>query len=95
LVDAKKVEFIEKKFLDMVKLLDAHKHENRGHYKETIEKLNKETEEKKILQSKLIVIKEEYKKLLASTKRMLLFGLRLVLVWIWFWHRFYWFGLGF
>lgn len=71
-MDAKKVEFIEKKFLDMVKLLDAHKHENRGHYKETIEKLNKETEEKKILQSKLIVIKEEYKKLLASTKRTLI-----------------------
>jgi hypothetical protein len=63
----------------MVKLLDAHKHENRGHYKETIEKLNKETEEKKILQSKLIVIKEEYKKLLASTKRMRCCSLHLFL----------------
>jgi len=35
----------------MLKLLDAQKHEARGHFKETIDRLDKETEEKKILQS--------------------------------------------
>jgi hypothetical protein len=66
LTNAKKVEFIERRFLEVLRLIESHKTENRGDFKSMIERVKKETEERKNVQTKFTLLKAEYKKLTAG-----------------------------
>jgi len=63
LTNAKKVEFVERRFLEVIRLMEGHKTENRGEFKTMLELVKKETEERKNVQTKFALLKTEYKKL--------------------------------
>jgi len=67
LVSAKKIDFVENKFTECLRLIEGQKKHNRGAYKQMCERVQKETEEKKVLQAKLLLLKSEYKKLTTPT----------------------------
>jgi len=68
LTSAKKIEFVEKKFLECLKLIEGQKKQNRGAYKAMCERVQKETEEKKVLQAKLLLMKAEYRKVMTPVE---------------------------
>lgn len=46
-------------------MIEGQKKHNRGAYREMCDRVQKETEEKKLLQAKLVVLKNEYRKVTA------------------------------
>eukprot|EP01127_Copromyxa_protea_P005189 TRINITY_DN1507_c0_g1_i2.p1 TRINITY_DN1507_c0_g1~~TRINITY_DN1507_c0_g1_i2.p1 ORF type:complete len:529 (+),score=178.81 TRINITY_DN1507_c0_g1_i2:1037-2623(+) len=63
LTNAKKVEFIERRFLEVLRIIESHKTENRGEFRSMIERVKKETEERKNVQTRFAILKAEYKRL--------------------------------